>query len=95
MADKRFCVNSELPIAMLPCLHKAMLKSKGNNGLGDPKNANPESVQKAYRRVQTCKLPVFMQRGISPTKEIYINSGLPIAMVPCLHQSNVYIKRKL
>ena len=23
------------------------------------------------------------------------NSGLPFAMVPCLHQSNVYIKRKL
>ena len=23
------------------------------------------------------------------------NSGVPIAMVPCLHQSNVYIKKKL
>ena len=27
--------------------------------------------------------------------EIFKTSGLPIAMVPCLHQSNVYIVRKL
>ena len=26
--------------------------------------------------------------------EICVNSGLPIAMVPCLHQSNVHVKRK-
>ena len=29
------------------------------------------------------------------TMEICGNLGLPIAMVPCLHQSNAYIKRKL
>ena len=29
------------------------------------------------------------------TVEICVNSGVPIAMLPCLHQSNVYIKRKL
>ena len=36
-----------------------------------------------------------MQRCIGPTMEICGNSGPPIAMVPCLHQINVYIKRKL
>ena len=36
-----------------------------------------------------------MEGSIWPRIEIYVNSGLPIAMVPCLHQSNVYIKRKL
>ena len=36
-----------------------------------------------------------MQRSIGQTVQISGNSGLPIAMVPCLHQWNVYIKRKL
>ena len=36
-----------------------------------------------------------MQRHIGPGKEIFGNSGLPIAKVPCLHQRNVYIERKL
>ena len=27
--------------------------------------------------------------------EICVHSGLPITMVPCLHQNNIYIKRKL
>ena len=36
-----------------------------------------------------------MWGSIGPRTEICGNSGLPFAMVPCLHQSNVYIKRKL
>ena len=42
-----------------------------------------------------CKLPGFMQRRIGPTVQICVNSGLPFSMGPCLHQSNLYIKRKL
>ena len=52
-------------------------------------------VQKAHFAVRTCKEPRFMQPRIGPTVQLCRNSGLPIAMVPCLHQSNVYIKRKL
>ena len=52
-------------------------------------------MQKLYRLLRSCKLPRMMLRSIGPTKEIFGNSGLPITMVPCLHQSNVYIKRKL
>ena len=36
-----------------------------------------------------------MQRCIGPILQICRNSGLPIAMIPCLHQSHDYIKRKL
>ena len=36
-----------------------------------------------------------MFRQIGPTMQISETSGLPIAMVPCLHQSNIYIKRNL
>ena len=33
--------------------------------------------------------------SIGPRMEICETSGVPIPMVPCLHQSNGYIKRKL
>ena len=60
-----------------------------------PKNVILFSVQRAHFAVRTCKEPGSMQRRIGPTVQLCGNSGLPIAMVPCLHQWNVYIKRKL
>ena len=41
------------------------------------------------------KLPRFMGGSIGPRMEICETSGLPIPMVPRLHQSNGYMKRKL
>ena len=52
-------------------------------------------MQKPHRPVRACKLPHFMHRRIRQTVEILRNSGLPIAMVPCLHQRIAHIKRKL
>ena len=52
-------------------------------------------MQKPHRPVWACKLPRFMHRRIRLTVEMLGNSGLPIAMVPCLHQRIAYIKRKL
>ena len=37
----------------------------------------------------------LMEEVIVPRTETCMNWGGPIAMVPCLHQKNVYIKRKL
>ena len=41
------------------------------------------------------KLSRLMGDGIGPRTEIYVNMGGLVAMVPCLHQGNVHIKRKL
>ena len=41
------------------------------------------------------KVPRFMGGSIGPRMEICQISALPIPMVPRLHQSNSYIKRKL
>ena len=41
------------------------------------------------------KLPQFTEHSIGPTIEICVYLGLPIVVVPPLHQSNVYIKMKL
>ena len=62
---------------------------------GEPKNVILVLVQKAHFAVRACKLPGFMQHRIWPTMLICGNSGLPFAVVPCFHQCNLYMKRKL
>ena len=52
-------------------------------------------MQKQYLPVRGRKLPRFMGGSIGPRMEMLEISGLPIPMVPRLHQSNGYIKRKL
>ena len=41
------------------------------------------------------KVPRLQGGGIRPRTESCLNSDGPIAMVPCLHQGNIYTKRKL
>ena len=72
-----------------------MFISIGSYGCGDPKNLISSSVQKPYLRLRAAKLPILMHGRIWPTLEICGSSGPPIPQVPCLHQINVYIKRKL
>ena len=52
-------------------------------------------MQKTYLPVRGCKVPRFMRGSIGPTMEICETLCLPIPMVPRLHKSNGYIKRKL
>ena len=52
-------------------------------------------MQKPHLPVRADKLPRLMGYGIGPRTETCVNWGGPIAMVPCLHQGNMYIQRKL
>ena len=52
-------------------------------------------MQKPHLPVRAGKLPRLMGGGIGPRTEACVNLGGPIAIEPCLHQGNVYIKRKL
>ena len=72
-----------------------MFISKGSYGCGEPKNGISSSAQKPYLRLGARKLPILMHRRIWPTLEVCGGSGPPIPTVPCLHQINVYINRKL
>ena len=74
---------------------KARVISKGIYGHGESKNILPKSVQTQYLPLRGSKLPRFMGGSIGPRMEICKSSALPIPMVPRLHQSNGYIKRKL
>ena len=45
--------------------------------------------------VRAVKIPRLEGGSIGPSTESCINCDRPISMVPCLHQGNIYIKRKL
>ena len=52
-------------------------------------------MQIPYLSLRGRKAPLFKGGGIWRRIEICETSALPIPMVPCLYQSNAYIKRKL
>ena len=72
-----------------------MVISKGSYGHGESKNVLPKSVQTPYLPLRGSKVPHFMGGSIGHRMEICETAALPIPMVPLLHQSNGYIKRKL
>ena len=74
---------------------KAMVISKGSYGHREFKIVSPYSVQIPYLPLRGSKVPCFMGGSIGPRMEICETSALPILMIPCLHQSNGYIKRNL
>ena len=85
---------SGIPFAEVPfCTNPIYIW--GSYGNGEPKNAILVLVQKAHLAVRASKLPGFMQRRMGPSVQICGKSGLPFAEVPCLHQSNLHMKRKL
>ena len=89
------CVNLCGLIAMVLICTKTMFIAKGSYGYGENRNVFHQSVQKPHSRVRACKIPCLIGGGIGPRTETCVNWGGPIAMVPCLHQDNLYIQRKL
>ena len=45
--------------------------------------------------MRAVKIPHLEVGSIGPIIESYVNCDGPISMVPCLHQANIYTKRKL
>ena len=72
---------------------KAIFSSNGRFRDAEPKNFILGLVQIGYKPLRGFKVPAFMCRDIGPRMQVYEISGLPIAMVPCLHHNNIYIHR--
>ena len=51
-------------------------------------------MQKPLLTVWAVKLSRLKGGGIGPRTETCVNSGGSIALVPCVHQGNIYIKRQ-
>ena len=54
-----------------------------------------KSVLYPHLLVRDVKIPHLEGGGIGPRTESCVICDGPIAMVPCLHQGNIYTKRKL
>ena len=84
-----------LPIFMVPHLHQCNGYMKRKLHAWRVQECITLVVQIPYLPVRGCKVPGFMEGCIGPRMEICGISGLPILMVPRMHQSNGYMKRKL
>ena len=52
-------------------------------------------MQLPHLTVRAVKIPRLKGGSIGPRTESCINCDGPISMLPCFHQGNIYIKRKL
>ena len=89
------CESSGQPIPMVPHLHKSngYMKRKLRVWRAQ-KFIALVGAEIVLASVGSQTTP-FHVGSIGPVIEIFETSGLPIPMVPCLHQSNDYIKRNL
>ena len=89
------CVNWDAPITMVPCFHQGNIFTK--------RKLRAWRDQKCITLVGaitplTCvsrQSTTSRRRRFGPIRESYVNWDGPTAMVPCLHQGNIYTKGKL
>ena len=90
------CGNSGLRIPMVPHFHQSIGNIKRKQGAWRvQKYISLIGAEIPYLPVRGRKVTSFMGGSIGPRMEIRGTSVLPIPMVPRLHQSKSYTKRKL
>ena len=89
------CEISRLPIPMVPLLYQSNDYIKSKLPVLIVQKCIAVVGAGTVLTIQGCKLPHFMEGSKGPRMEICSISGLPIPLVPRLHQCNRYIKRKL
>ena len=80
---------------MVPWLHKEIFLPKVSYVYGESRYVFSKSVQHPYLPVRAVKILRFETGRIGPRTESCVICDGPIDMVPCLHQGNICIKRKL
>ena len=89
------CLNWNGPIAMVPCLHQGNINTKRKLRAWRDQKYIPLvgtiTPLTCVGRQNTPSLGVWF----GPRTESCLNWDGPIATVPCLHQGNIYTKRKL
>ena len=74
---------------------KEIFIPKGSYGYGERRYVFSESVQYPHLPLRAVKVSRFEGGGIGPRTESCVICDGPIALVPCLHQGNIYTKRNL
>ena len=89
------CVNWDRPIAMVPCLHQGNSNTKRKLRAWREQKCIPLVVAITPLTCAGCQNTPFRMRRFGPRMESCLNWDGPITIVPCLHQGNIYTKRKL
>ena len=89
------CVKLGGSIAMLPCLHQGNIYIKRDLGVWRDQKFIPLVGAKTLLPVRAIKLPRLKGGGIGPRTETCVNLGGSMALLPSLHQGNIYIQREL
>ena len=89
------CLNLDVPIAMVPCLHQGNIYTKRK--LRECRDQKCIPLVGATTRLTCAGRQNKPSRGrrFGPRTESCLNWDGPIAMVPCLHQGNINTKRRL
>ena len=74
---------------------KQIFIPKESYGYGESRYVFSKSVQHPHLPVRAVKVPRLEGGGIGPRTESCVICDGPIPMVLCLHQGNIYTKRKL
>ena len=82
-------------MAMVPCLHKGNIYTKRKLRVRRDQKCIPLVGAIIPLTVRAVKISRLEGGSIGPSTESCINCDGPISMVPCLHQGNIYNKRKL
>ena len=80
---------------MVPCLHQGNIYTKRKLRVWRADMYSASRCNYPHLPVRAVKIPRLEGGGIGPRTESCVNWDGPIAMVPCLHQGNIYTKRKL
>ena len=89
------CLNWDGPIAMVPCLHQGNIYSKRKQRAWRDQKCIPLVFAITPLTCAGRQSTTSGGRRFGLRTESWLNWDGPIAMVPCLHQGNIYNKRKL
>ena len=88
-------VNWNGPMALVPCLHQGNIYTKRKLSVWRDQECIPIVGAITPLPCAAVKVPCLEGGSIRPRTESCVNCDGPISMVSCLHQGNIYTKRKL
>ena len=89
------CVNWDIPIAMVLCLHQGNNYTQRKLQVCRDQKYIPLVGAKTILTCAGRQNTPSQGRRFRPRTESCVNWDAPIVMIPCLHQGNIYTKRKL
>ena len=89
------CVNWDRPIAMVPCLNKGNIYTERKLRVWRDQKCIPLVGAKTILTCANRRNTPSRGRQYTAQNGKLLKLGEPIAMVPCLHQGNIYNKRKV